>query len=107
MEPGMETIVNKIRYAMPRKRDPQPIDPILKFAIENKDYFSWPLEIKKEACSRLAIWLTNLSFMGEYSRQELINLQIEEAIKEEEFEYCEFVRDVETFFRTKNWKHLV
>jgi hypothetical protein len=91
---------------MTRPRKTQPIDPILKFAIENKNYFEWPIEIKKEACNRLAGWLTNLSFMGQYSRQDLINLQIEEAQKEEEYEYCEFVRDVETFFRTKNWDHL-
>ena len=89
-----------------KKKEEEAIDPILKFAIENKDYFSWPLEIKKEACQRLAIWLTNASFMGELSRQDLINLQIEEAEKEEEYEYCEFVRDVETFFQTKNWQHL-
>jgi hypothetical protein len=91
---------------MPRKKRTEPIDPILLFAIENKDYFSWPIDIKQEACNRLAIWLTNLSFAGPLSRQALIDLQIEEAIKEEEFEYCEFVRDVETFFKTKNWNHL-
>ena len=82
------------------------MDSVLKFAIENKNYFSWPAEIKQEACIRLATWFTNLSFAGNLSRQELINLQITEALDEEEYEYCEFVRVVETFFKTKNWTHL-
>jgi hypothetical protein len=91
---------------MPRHRKTEPIDPVLKFAIENKNYFDWPMRIKQEAGVRLATWLTNLSFMGSLSRQDLIDLQITEALDEEEYEYCEFVRDVETFFKTKNWDHL-
>ena len=91
---------------MPRHRKTEPIDPVLKFAIENKNYFDWPMDIKQEAGVRLATWLTNLSFMGSLSRQDLIDLQITEALDEEEYEYCEFVRDVETFFKTKNWDHL-
>jgi hypothetical protein len=91
---------------MPRKRVEEQIDPVVQFAIENKDYFSWPVEMKREACTRLAAWITNLSFMGTLTRQELIDLQIEEAVAENEFEYCAFVRDVETFFTTKNWNHL-
>ena len=91
---------------MPRRKVVQEIDPILLFAIENKNYFAWPLDVKREACNRLAIWLTNLSFAGQYSRQDLINLQIREAEQEEEYEYIQFVKDVETFFNTKNWQHL-
>lgn len=92
---------------MNSNKDPlDDMDPVLKFAIENKHYFSWPIHIKQEACERLAIWFTNLSFIGSLNRQELINLQIQEALDEEEYEYCEFVRDVETFFKTKNWTHL-
>jgi hypothetical protein len=83
------------------------MDSVLKFAIENKNYFSWPVPIKKEACIRLATWFTNLSFSGTLNRQELIDLQIQEALDEQEFEYVQFVRDVETFFKTKNWEHLV
>jgi hypothetical protein len=91
---------------MARRKKTDDIDPIVLFAIENKDYFSWPLDIKKEACNRLAIWLTNLSFAGPLSRQELIDLQVKEAEQEEEYEYIQFVKDVETFFKTKNWQHL-
>jgi hypothetical protein len=92
---------------MPRHRKTEPIDPVLNFAITNKDYWSWPIDIKKEACIRLATWFTNLSFAGNLSRQDLIDLQIQEALEEQEFEYVQFVRDVETFFKTKNWEHLV
>ena len=91
---------------MGRKNKTEELDTVLKFAIENKNYFSWPPNIKQEACLRLAAWFTNISFMGAMSRQDLINLQIEEAITEGEYEYCQFVRDVETFFKTKNWDHL-
>jgi hypothetical protein len=91
---------------MAKKKKTEEPDTIVQFAIENKNYFSWPPEIKQEACNRLAAWFTNLSFIGSMSRQELINLQIEEALEEGEYEYCQFVRDVETFFKTKNWEHL-
>jgi hypothetical protein len=106
MESGMATIVNRTPTSMARAKKTKPIDPILLFAIENKNYFAWPMDIKQEACNRLAIWLTNLSFAGPLSRQELIDYQIQEAEQEEEYEYIQFVKDVETFFKTKNWQHL-
>lgn len=81
-------------------------DPVVQYAIENRNYFEWDLEIKKVACERLASWITHVSFMGALDRQGIIKLQIQEAIEEQEFEYVQFVRDVETFFRTKNWDHL-
>lgn len=91
---------------MGKNRKTEELDTVVKFAIENKNYFSWPPDIKQEACNRLAAWFTNLSFIGSLSRQELIDLQIQEGLAEQEFEYVQFVRDVETFFKNKNWDHL-
>ena len=88
------------------KKKTELIDPILQYALDHKDYFNWPLQIKQEACNRMAIWLTNMSFQTPFTRQELINIYREEGEQEQEFEYCEFINDVETFFRTKNWQHL-
>lgn len=90
---------------MPRKTTL--IDPILQYALDHKDYFNWDPEIKQEACRRMAIWLTNMSFQTPYTRQELIDIYKEEGTLEQEYEYVQFVQDVETFFRTKNWRHLV
>lgn len=83
------------------------MDPILEYVIENPDYFKWPLEIKQEACQRLAIWITNMSFSTPWTRQEIIDMYLEDGTDVEEFEYCAFVKDVEIFFETKNWNHLV
>ena len=82
------------------------IDPILQYALDHKDYFNWDPEMKQQACYRMAIWLTNMSFSTPFSRQELIDHYREEGLQEQEFEYVQFVNDVETFFKTKNWDHL-
>ena len=81
-------------------------DPVLKYALENRDYFSWDPDMKKEACYRMAIWVTNMSFNTEMCRQEIIDYYKQEAESEEEYEYIQFMRDVETFFKNKNWNHL-
>jgi hypothetical protein len=82
------------------------MDPILEYALEHKNYFEWPMEIKSEACQRLAAWITNLSFSTSASRSEIIVKLLNDAEFEGEFEYCAFVKDVETFFLTSNWDHL-
>lgn len=82
------------------------MDPILEYALENRNYFSWPHDIKIEACHRLAAWITNRSFSGTLTRQQLIDKQIKEAEEAAEYEYCAFLKDVEKFFINKNWDHL-
>lgn len=82
------------------------MDPVLEYALENKDYFNWPIEIKQEACFRLASWITGRSLKTQFSRNEIIVQLLNDAESEGEYEYCAFVNDVATFFSTKNWDHL-
>jgi hypothetical protein len=82
------------------------MDPILRFALENRDYFSWPTEVKQEVGMRFAEWITKVSLHHRVDRADIIRLQREEAIKEDEMEYLQLIQDVETFFKTKNWLHV-
>jgi len=82
------------------------MDEILRFALENRDYFSWPTEVKQEVGMRYAEWITKVSLHNRVGRADIIRLQREEAIEQEEFEYLQLIQDTETFFITKNWNHI-
>lgn len=80
---------------------------LIQYVLENGNYFEWDREAKVEVCAKYADWVTKLSFHLELPRAIIIEQQIQGAIEADEYEYLAMIKDVETFFRTKNYDHVV
>jgi hypothetical protein len=72
-------------------------------ALNDGNYFNWDFETKLYACTAYAKEITNLSLRSKLSREEIIKNTIVESIELNEFEFVQMIKDVEVFFKTKNW----
>ena len=75
-------------------------------ALDDGNYFTWDFDTKLYACMAYAQEITNMSLSTKLTREQIIQNTLKENIEQNEFEFVQLIKDVERFFKTKNWIHL-